>query len=68
MIGVITSKSGMPVSVIEGDETRLGKTDDGKMNGGNGRGTLKYWVSTMVSEGVGCWNEIAGIEIGGGVK
>ena len=41
MIGVVTSESGMSVSVIEGDETRIGKTDDGTMNGGNGRGTLK---------------------------
>ena len=41
MIGVITLKSGMSVLMIEGDETCLGKTDDGTINGGNGRGTLK---------------------------
>ena len=48
MIGVITSESGIPVLVTESDETHLGKPDDGKMNGGNGRGTLKDWVSSMV--------------------
>ena len=41
MIGVITSKSGMLVLVIDCDEPRLGKTDDGIMSGGNGIGTLK---------------------------
>ena len=54
--------------MINGDETYLGKTNDGKMNEGNGRGTLKDCVSSMVSEGVGCWTEIAGIETGGEVK
>ena len=44
MIGVITSESGMSVSVIEGVEMWLGKTDDGKMNEGNGKGILKYQV------------------------
>ena len=68
MIGVITSESGISVLVVEGDKNRLGKNDDGTMNGGNGRGTLKYWVSSMVNEGVGCWTKIAGIEIGGEVK
>ena len=68
MSGMITLESGIPVSVIKSDETRLGKTDDGTMNGVNGRGTLKYWVSSIINEGVRCWNEIDRIEIGGEVK
>ena len=47
---MINSESEMSLLVIEGDETRLGKTDDGTMNGGNGRGTLKDWVSSMENE------------------
>ena len=53
MIGMVISESGMSVSMIEGDETCLGKTDDGKMNEGNGRGILKDWVLLGVNEGVG---------------
>ena len=47
MIGVITSESGIPVLVTESDETHLGKTDDGKMNEGNGR---------KVFQGLGLYN------------
>ena len=54
--------------VIDCDETCLRKTDDGTMSGGNGIGILKYWVSSMVNEGVGCWTKIDGIYIGGEVK
>ena len=54
--------------MINCDETCLRKTDDGAMDGGNGREILKDWVSSIVKEGVWCWTEIAGIETGGEVK
>ena len=68
IIGVIISESGVSVPVIDCEETCLRKTDDGTMSGGNGRGILEGWVSSIVKEGVGCWTEIAGIETSGEVK
>ena len=68
MTRMITSESGISVSVIEGVETCLGKTDDGKENEGNSKGVLKDWVLLGVNEGVGCRIEINGMETGGEVK
>ena len=58
----------MSVSVIEGVETFLGKTGDGKTNEGNGKGIFKDWVLLGLNEGVGFWTEIAGMETDGEVK